>query len=153
VQDLNKAVTMGIWLVEQGRTEHTAELARSFSACGAALVELGKLDIARPYLAQALDLEARLIAAGGGADLSREIAIDHAAYASVLKQLNETGEALRHFEKAAEAFAGLGDLAAAVEWQKRAVDRAAGEARTSAHLRLDRYRAGNPSPEPARKDP
>ena len=144
VQDLNKAVTIRIWLVEQGRQELMADLARSFSTCAAALVELRKLDLARPYLARALDLQARLVAGGGRADLSRELAIDHAAYAAVLEQLKEPAEAMRHFEKAAEVFAGLGDLARAIELQKRAVDLAEGEARKSAQLRLDRYSAGKP---------
>jgi tetratricopeptide (TPR) repeat protein len=144
VQDLNKAVTIGIWLVEQGRSEHVADLARSFSTCAAALIELRKIEIARPYLAQALDLRSQLIAKGGRADLSRELATDQAAYAGVLEQLKEPNEAIRHFETAAEAFAGLGDLDRAVEWQTRAVDLAAGDARRSAQLRLDRYRAGKP---------
>ena len=190
VQDLNKAVTIRIWLVEQGRPELTPDLAQSFSGCAAALVELRRFDLARPYLTQALELQAQLIGRGGREDLSLEIASNHAAYAVVLLQMKEPDEAIRHldraidmagrlieqgrpglgsklarwladrglarqargqpgaaaqdFEKAAEAFAMLGNLAEAVAWQKRAVDLADGEARMAAQLRLDRYRAGDP---------
>jgi len=139
-QDLNKAATIRLWLFENGRRELAADLAQSFSTCAAALLEINSLDIAKAYLANAIDIRTQLIHQGR-TELRRKLARDLGQRGLVRQAQGLRSEAAQDFEKAAETFAGMGDFAEAVVWQEKALNLAGGEARRSSQLRLDQYRS------------
>lgn len=94
LRDLNKAANLRLWLLEQGRQELAADLARSFSSCAAALIELQDLDRGSAYLGHAIDIYSQLSRLEKGSDLAGELANNHAAYASVLAELGKLDEAV-----------------------------------------------------------
>jgi tetratricopeptide (TPR) repeat protein len=100
VQDLNTAVTIRLWLREQGRLESAADLAATFSSCAAALVELGSLDLAAVYAGHAINIRSQLIAKQHRDDLGGDLADDHALRARVLLESRKADEALADLDSA-----------------------------------------------------
>jgi tetratricopeptide (TPR) repeat protein len=97
VRDLNKAASLRLWLFEQGRRELAADLARSFTTCAAALIEVQQLELAKVYLRHAIDLHTQLITTQNRNDLAAELAGNQASYAGLLLQSSEPDTALVHF--------------------------------------------------------
>lgn len=102
VQDLNKAATLRIWLLEHGRRDAAPELAQSFSSCAKALLDTHQLEPARAYLEQAINLYTELVTKERKSDLLRDLAGVHAQYAGVLAQSRQLKEALPHLGRALE---------------------------------------------------
>jgi tetratricopeptide (TPR) repeat protein len=106
-RDLNQAATIRLWLAEQGRRELAADVARSFSWCATALVELRNLELADVYFAHAIDIQSQLISKSYRNDIAGELADNNAGRARTLLELRQPTEALAHFGSAIDIVSRL----------------------------------------------
>ena len=139
-------------------------LAITFKNCGYAHMMWGKPDLALANFQRATEIYSRLVDKQGQQDLAVDLADNLSAvawlYATTPVSSIRDGTKARQYalracetsewrlpaaiEALAASYAEMGTFSQAVKWQEKALELTPGEAKTTAHVRLELYKSGNP---------